>query len=350
MNTPKQLGFFMPPEWHPHSHCRIAWPHRIEEVWLTEAGLTAACRAYAKVAQAIAQFEPVTVLVNAAQQLDAVALCGPKINTLIMPHDDAWHRDSGPTFVISQAGELAGIHWQFNDYGNKEGNLSTAYANDAVLAKKLLEVLNIPCFDAPWILEGGAFHVDGAGNVLTTEQCLLNPNRANDLSKADWENALSDYLGVNNVIWLKDGLANDDTDGHIDTIACFVGPGHVLAATCDDPNDENYAALQENLARLRMAKDAQGRPLTVHTVPIPPPRYNPFGLRLALSYVNFYLANGAVIMCSFDAPEQDAAAYRLIQSLFPDRVVVQLPALAIYVGGGGIHCMTQQQPLATSTK
>jgi agmatine deiminase len=343
MTTPKQRGFFMPAEWHPHSHCRMAWPTRMA-VWHSEAGLKAACRAYATVAKAIARFEPVTMLVNADQRLDATALCGPTVKILVAPHNDSWHRDSGPTFVISKQGELAGVNWQFNNYGNKPQLLEEEYANDKALAKYLLDTLNIPCFDALFVLEGGSFHVDGQGTALVTEQCLLNPNRNPQLSRAEIEAGLMAYLGVEKVIWLGEGLLNDDTDGHVDTIACFVAPGKVLAAITDDPNDVNYAPLQDNLARLKAATDARGRAFEIHTVSIPSAHY--LGdMRMALSYVNFYIANGGIVMCSFNDPDYDQAAKNTISALFPDREVVQIPALDIYTGGGGIHCITQQQPL-----
>ncbi len=344
MTTPVQQGFFMPPEWHPHSQCRMAFPNRFD-VWTDEVGFKNACRAYAAVAKAIAHFEPITMLVNANQQLDAAALCGPSVKLMVVTHNDSWHRDTGATFVISRQGELAGINWQFNDYGNKENNDYSVYADDVDLAGRLLDELGIKRFNAPLILEGGSIHVDGEGTLITTEDCLLNPNRNPNLSREQIEEHLKAYVGVSKIIWLKHGLRNDDTDGHVDNVACFVGVGKVVALISSDPNDENYANLQENLATLRNATDAKGRPLEVFTIEQPKPTFTPEGERLGLSYINFYIANGGIVACSFDDPERDAACAATLKQLFPERQVVQIPAVDLYMGGGGVHCITQQQPL-----
>jgi agmatine deiminase len=197
---------------------------------------------------------------------------------------------------------------------------------------------------APLILEGGAIHVDGEGTLLTTEDCLLNSNRNPHLTRPEFEMLLHDYLGVKQVIWLGQGLQDDETSGHIDNLACFVRPGVVVALSSHDPQDGNYLALQDNLQRLRSATDAQGRRLEIIEIEQPARREDAQGLRLALSYINFYLANGGVIMPVFDDPA-DSAAILTLTRLFPNRRVVTVPALDLVHGGGGIHCITQQQPL-----
>jgi agmatine deiminase len=197
-------------------------------------------------------------------------------------------------------------------------------------------------FEAPFVLEGGSIHVDGAGTLLTSEQCLLNRNRNPGLDRKDIEANLRVWLGVREIVWLGQGLENDGTDGHVDNLACFVRPGLVLASVAPDPADPNHAPLADNLDRLRCARDARGRALEIIELPIPAPRVTDAG-RLAANYVNFYLANGAVIAPAFDDPMDRIAAERLALA-FPDRRIQQIPALAILEGGGGIHCITQQQP------
>jgi agmatine deiminase len=209
----------------------------------------------------------------------------------------------------------------------------------------VLEHLELPHHAAPLVLEGGAIHVDGEGACLTTERCLLDPNRNPELDKATIEALLSAHLGVRRVIWLGEGLRDDDSGGHVDNLACFVRPGVVLALAAGDPEDENHAALADNLARLRAARDAKGRELEVIEVAQPGPVEGDDGRRLALSYVNFYLANGAVILPSFE-DSKDKAAYETLAACFPGRELRQVPALDILRGGGGIHSITQQQPSA----
>ncbi len=315
----------------------MAWPCR-EEVW--GENLDAARTAYADVARAIADFEPVTMVCNPADVAEASLTLGngTAIDVVSMEIDDSWLRDSGPTFLLDRNGHLAGAHWRFNAWGQKY----QPYSRDAVVAKRILKHVGARRFRAPFVLEGGAIHVDGEGTVLTTEQCLLNQNRNPDVTKAQVEQNLRDWLGVSTVIWLPEGLEDDETDGHIDEIACFVRPGVVLALSTDDKSDGNFDVLQTNLDILRSAKDAKGRPLQVIEVP-QPARQEHKGKRLSLSYINFYIANGGVVMPAFDVAE-DERAFRIIRDAFPNRRVVQVHARDIFLGGGGIHCITQQQP------
>lgn len=333
---PADDGFFMPAEWAPHARCWMAWPCR-DSLW--EDGLDAARDAYAAVARAIAAFEPVTMLANEKDRADAAARCGAAVTCQALPLDDSWMRDSGPTFVIDGKGGIAGVDWRFNAWGEK----FHPFDQDAQIAERLLAQLGVKRYAAPLVLEGGSIHVDGEGTLLTSEECLLHPNRNPDLDRAAIEDLLRHYLGVSAFVWLGQGLDKDDTDGHVDNIACFVRPGVVMAVTCDDPADPNHAILGDNLARLKKAHDAKGRALEVIELPLPREARHRDGQRLALSYVNYYIANGGIVMPSFD-DAHDALARDIVAKAFPDRKVTQVPALPILAGGGGIHCITQQQP------
>jgi agmatine deiminase len=335
MPTPAEDGFFMPAEWAPHSRCWMAWPCRAETF---ACGIDEARTAYAEVARSIAQFEPVTMVCNPEDAAEVSLACGPGIEVLPLAISDSWIRDTGPSFVVDGKGGLAGVHWRFNAWG---GNYPD-HEVDATLGSRLLGKLELPCYEAPFVLEGGAFHVDGEGTLLTTEECLLNPNRNPGLTKPEIEGLLRAHLGVREVIWLGRGYEQDETDGHVDEIACFARPGVVIALTTDDTGDPNFERFQDNLDRLRRARDARGRELEV--VPVrQPERQDVKGVRLTLSYTNFYLANGGLVMPAFEDAADDEA-FRTYRRLFPDREVVQVPAMDIVRGGGGIHCITQQQP------
>jgi agmatine deiminase len=333
--SPAAAGFHMPAEWAPHAGTWMGWPCR-KDLW--GAGLAAAQHAYADVARAIARFETVTMLANAGDLAAAHAACGPGIDIVALPMDDSWLRDSGPSFVVNGNGETAGIAWGFNAWGEK----FPPWDKDARVAGLMLARLGMRAFTTDFILEGGSIHVDGQGTVLTTEQCLLNPNRNPGHKRGDIETQLNSWLGAHTIIWLGEGLENDHTDGHIDDIACFVRPGVVLAAVCADRGDANYAPLAENLRRLKNARDAQGRALEIIEMPLPGKREIAGVGRLAASYVNFYIANGGIIAPSFDDP-RDAEAERILQAAFPDRDVVMVPCLPVVAGGGSVHCITQQQ-------
>jgi agmatine deiminase len=339
---PVDDGFAMPPEWAPHARCWMQWPCREP---LFGKHLAAAREAFADVARAIAEFEPVTMIANPEHVVDASLKCGPGVSTLSLPLDDSWARDSGPTFVINGRSQVAGIDWRWNAWGNKYPD----HQRDAAVARSVLDHLGMRRYAAPLVLEGGAIHADGEGTLLTTESCLLNKNRNPDLSRDDVEQLLGRFLGVRKVIWLNGGLEDDDTDGHVDNVACFARPGVVLALGSGDPADGNYAVLSDNMQRLRTATDAAGRPLEVIAIEQPRRRESEDGRRLALSYINFYIANGGVIAPAFEDP-QDRHASDTLSKAFPDRRVVQVPATEILYGGGGIHCITQQQPVGEPAK
>ncbi|AWJ82854.1 agmatine deiminase [Azospirillum sp. TSH58] len=336
MTTPAAEGFTMPGEWERHTRCWMAWPCR-PETW-PEGAFDAAAAAYTDVARAISRFEPVTMVCDPADVADASLACGPGVEILPLPISDSWIRDTGPSFVTDGKGQLAGVHWRFNAWG---GNYPDS-DKDQQVGRLMLEHLGLRRFEAPLIMEGGSFHVDGEGTLLTTEQCLLNPNRNPNLGKAEIEELLKEHLGISTVIWLGEGYQDDETDGHIDEIALFVKPGVVMAITTDDPGDANFKAFQDNLDRLKRARDAQGRELEV--IPVrQPARRDESGVRLTLSYTNLYIANGGIVMPAFEDSADDEA-FRIVRRAFPDREIVQVPALDIVRGGGGIHCITQQQP------
>jgi agmatine deiminase len=339
MHRPVEDGFFMPAEWAPHKRCWMAWPCRAQ-VWGEH--LDAAREAYAEVARTIAEFEPVTMIANPEDVAEVSLRCGSQVGALPLGLDDSWARDIGPSFLVDGKGGLAGVDWRFNAWGGKYDD----YEKDADLARALLDRLEVPRYEAPMVLEGGSIHVDGEGTLLTSEQCLLNPNRNPKMTPKEIESCLGDYLGARTVVWLGQGLVDDETDGHVDNLACFVKPGVVLALTTQDSGDANFTALQDNLARLRAARDAKGRELEVVEIEQPAAAAGDDGRRLSRSYINFYIANGGIVMPSFEDPK-DTAAFATVSKCFPDRAVRQVPAGSIVLGGGGIHCITQQEPSPT---
>ncbi len=335
MTMPAAEGFYMPAEWSRHDRCWMAWPCR-EEVWGDR--LEDVREAYADVAKAIAKFEPVTMAANPDHVVSASLACGGTVEVLPLELDDSWMRDFGPTFVIDGKGGIAGCDWRFNAWGGKY----EFYNQDSRVPARLLEHLEIRLLEAPFVLEGGAIHGDGEGTVLTTETVLLNPNRNPGMEKPEMEQLLKDWLGAEKIIWLPAGYHYDETDGHVDNVACFARPGVVLAASCRDESDPNYGILNANIEILRAVRDARGRELEVLTLD-QPASMEEDGERLIKTYVNFYIANGGIVMPGF-ADKQDLVALRKVAEAFPGREVVQVLATEIVRGGGGIHCITQQQP------
>jgi agmatine deiminase len=357
MTTPRRDGFRMPAEFEPHAGTWMAWPERPDNWRL---GAKPAQEAFTAVATAIAASEPVTVGVSGAQFTNARARLPEAIRVVELSTNDAWLRDTGPTGVIDGKGRVRGVDWVFNAWGGLAGGLYYPWDQDDLVARKLLEVEGLDRYRAPFVLEGGAIHVDGEGTVLTTEECLLNPNRNPGATRADVERNLRDYLGIERVIWLGRGVYNDETDGHVDNLCCFIRPGEVALTWCDDPADPQHEISRDALARLKAARDARGRPLLVHKLPQPGPLYmtaeeaagvdaregsrpRQAGDRMVGSYVNFYIANRRVVMPLLD-PRTDARALRVLRKLFPGREVVGVAAREILLGGGNIHCITQQLP------
>ncbi|MBD8684091.1 agmatine deiminase [Pseudomonas sp. CFBP 13719] len=358
-STPRADGFHMPAEWAPHTQTWMLWPERPDNWRLGGKPVQAAHVALAK---AIARFEPVTVGVSAGQYDNARArLDVPNIRVVEMSSDDAWMRDTGPTFVIDQSGQVRGVDWAFNAWGGFAGGLYAPWNRDEQVASKVLDMERCQGYHTQgFVLEGGSIHVDGEGTLITTEECLLNRNRNPHLDREQIERILADHLAVDKIIWLPDGLFNDETDGHVDNFCCYVRPGEVLLAWTDDASDPNYARCQAALQVLENSVDAKGRALVVHKMPIPGPLYatqeecdgvdlvagsqerHP-SVRLAGSYVNFLIVNGGIIAPSFDDP-LDSQAQALLQQLFPEHEVVMVPGRELLLGGGNIHCLTQQQP------
>jgi agmatine deiminase len=334
--TPRAQGFAMPAEWAPHARCWMAWPCRAE-LWGER--MDAARRAVAEVAKAIVRYEPVTMIARPDLTAEASLQCGQGISVLPLDYDDSWIRDTGPTFVVDRAGALAGVDWRFDGYGGR----APAFDQDARLAEAICARLDVPRLAAPIVLEGGGLHVDGEGSCLVCAASVLDPRRNPSLSRDAAAAVLADHLGITQVIWLEHGVVGDPSGGHVDNVACFIRPGVVMALTSRDKDDANFAGLQDNLARLRATRDAAGRELEVIEVEQPAARSHPDGRRLTISYLNFYLANGAVLLPMFGDAKDDAA-YAAIKAAFPDRQAIQIDAIDLVHGGGGIHCITQQQP------
>lgn len=341
--SPAALGFRMPAEWELHAATWLSWPHK-EASWPGK--LERIPPIWVEMVRRLVAGEQVNVLVNDAAPAATVhALLADagvplaRVRLHDVPTDDAWMRDHGPTFV-TRGDEFALVDWIYNAWGGKY----PPWQNDDRVPHALAEVLHAPRFEPGLVLEGGSIDVDGAGTLLTTEQCLLNPNRNPGRSRADIERALCDYLGARRVLWLGDGILGDDTDGHVDDLTRFVAPATVVTVVEDDPADPNHAPLQDNLQRLRGMRDAAERPLRVVTLPMPTPvEYD--GQRLPASYANFYIANAVVLVPVFDCPN-DARALATLRELFPTREVVGITATDMVWGLGACHCVTQQQPAA----
>jgi agmatine deiminase len=339
MSVPIDDGYAMPGEYAPHARCWMAWPPD-GETFLGK--LDQARDAYAAVARAIAEFEPVTMVARPEHAADAARRCGSGVSILEMGLNDAWMRDMGPTFLVDGKGGLASVHWRFNAWGEKG-----AYDLDEKVGRLVSDHLGIRRYSArPFVLEGGAFHVDGEGTLITTESCLLHPNRNPGLNREEIEKRLRDYLGVEKVIWLPGMSADTGTDGHVDGIACFVRPGVVMMEAPQGSDDPFRPILEENARCLRATRDARGREIQI--IDLGPTRQSfgplwPDGEDFPLGYVNYYIANGGVVMPCYGDVE-DARAAETVARAFPDRRVVQVPALDIAIGGGMIHCITQQQP------
>lgn len=334
---PVESGFMMPPEWIRHRRTIMEWPVK-EALWPEP--FEEILPAYAEIVNTIARFEPVTLLVNPHLVEEARTFCNNNIEILPVKHNDSWARDNGPTFIINPQGEIAGINWIFNGWGGKYPS-----EDDNRVAPTLLKNWNLRQFDAPLVMEGGSFHVDGEGTLLTTEECLLNPNRNPGLTRNEIEAYLEKYLNVSKIIWLKRGWTGDDTDGHIDNVACFAKPGTIITQICSDPKDPNYTISQENLDILRRETDARGRRLEIITIEQPQATYYE-DTRLTLSYLNFYFVNSGIILPVFGGinTESDKKAAAVLQKVFPDRSVVPVNGLIVARGGGNVHCLTQQVP------
>lgn len=356
--TPRSDGFRMPGEYELHHGCWMLWPERPDNWRL---GAKPAQKAFTEVARAIARFEPVTIGVSAAQFQQARHCLPGVVRVVELSYNDSWMRDVGPTFVVNDSGVVRLVDWEFNAWGGLQGGLYFPWDQDSLVAQKVGEIAGIDRYKAPLVLEGGSIHVDGEGTIITTEQCLLNPNRNPELNRGDIEELLRKYLNVKTIIWLGQGVYNDETDGHVDNLCCFVRPGVVALTWTEDRSDPQYELSADALKRLTGTIDARGRRLEVHKIQQPKPiiitREECEGVdhvegtlprregdRLAASYINFYIADGGMVVPQFGDP-QDRAALAKFAELLPDREIVGVYAREILLGGGNIHCITQQQPL-----
>lgn len=357
LTTPRSDGFRMPAEWEPHSGCWMLWPERSDN-W--RRGAKPAQHAFAAVAAAIARGEPVTVCVSPAQFVIAREMLDPAIRVVEMTSNDSWIRDCGPTFVVDDKGAVRGIDWKFNAWGGLDDGLYFPWDQDDLVGEKVLEIERDDRYAPDFVLEGGSIDVDGEGTVLTTEECLLNANRNPNLGRADIERMLRDYLNVDSVLWLPKGVYLDETDGHIDNFCRFVAPGEVVLTWTDDTGDPQHAISAEAFDLLASMRDAKGRALKIHKLHQPSPVLitaeeaaevdhvpgtlpRQPGDRLAASYVNFYIANNAIVLPVYGDP-QDARARQTLAALFPTRDIITLPGREILLGGGNVHCITQQEP------
>ena len=357
-STPAADGFRMPAEFEPHEGCIMIFPERSDS-W--QYGAYAARKAFVKIAEVIAESEKLTVCASEAQYDNARAMLPDHIRVVEMASNDSWARDYAPTFVKNDAGEVRGIDWGFNAWGGLYDGLYFPWDKDNRMARKLCDLLEKDVYDKRgFILEGGSIHVDGEGTCMVTESCLLSKGRNPELSREQIESILKEYLNVSTVLWLPCGIYHDETNEHVDNICAFVAPGEVVLAWTEDESDVQYAMSKACLDYLEKAVDAKGRRIKVHKLPLPKPvtmtaeecdgldacwdepTRNP-GERLAASYVNFYISNKNIVMPGFGDPA-DEKAKRILQDLFPDREVVQIYARDILIGGGNIHCITQQIP------
>ncbi|UCE90768.1 MAG: agmatine deiminase family protein [Methanobacteriota archaeon] len=332
--SPSHDGFSMPAEWQPHTGCLISWPCA-PETW--HGHIRQAEVEYQSVIEAVNRFEPVTVLSDPSTVVDVREKSGDGAPVIVVDLDDSWIRDNGPIFVTSAAGDVALVDFLFNAWGSKG-----PHSKDERVPESLSRELRVRRYVANMVLEGGSISVDGEGTLMTTEQCLLNPNRNPSMDGEQIEGGLKDFLGVSKVLWLGRGQAEDVTDGHVDGVACFSGPKTVIIAHTDDTSDPNHDMLAENRARLETSTDAKGRSIEIIDLVQPRPREH-LGHDITPGYINHYVANGGIVAPEFGIPEDPVAAETL-RSCYPDREVVTVSVPCIEVGGGGIHCITQQIP------
>ncbi len=357
-STPKKDGFRMPGEFEVHAGTYIIWPERPDNWRL---GGKPAQEVFTEVARVIGKYEPVTMVVSRAQYSNARGMLPDYVRVVEMSNDDSWIRDCGATFVVNEGGEVRGVDWTFNAWGGLVDGLYFPWDQDDKIAQKMCELERVDSYRLnDFILEGGSIHVDGEGTVMVTEECLLSEGRNSDLSREEIEEVLCEYLNCEKVLWIPRGIYNDETNGHVDNMCNFVRPGVVLLAWTDDENDPQYERSVEAYNYLSSVTDAKGRKLEIHKMLIPSPilitKEESLGVdavdgtlprqegdRMAASYVNYYTGNGFVALPVFNDPH-DELAIKKLQELYPDRVIEPIYAREILLGGGNIHCITQQLP------
>jgi agmatine deiminase len=349
-DLPIQQGYHMPPEWHPHSGTELHWPEN-RETWPGER-LSRVEKVYLRIIEALQPYERIHLFVSnesskvhVQKQLAKAGLSTDNIQFHIKKINDVWARDCGPLFIGRQGNdqdwEYAITNWEYNAWGGKY----PPYGDDNEIPAYFSETYNLPRFDTDMVLEGGSIDINGEGVLLTTESVLLNPNRNPSLSKKDIEDRLKNFLGQKKIIWLKNGLAGDDTDGHIDDLSRFVNESTIVTMTTNNPDDVNYRILQENLEILHSATDVYGRSFTIETLPMPETRIAGVTVDgseyVPASYANFYIANDVVLLPYYDQ-RYDDQVHELMQHYFPDRKVIGIPCQDLVWGQGAIHCITQQ--------
>lgn len=325
----------MPAEFEPHAATWMAWPTR-RSIWGERFG--AVKSDYASLAATIARFEPVQMVACPVDAEEARRLCGSSVSVVELPIDDSWARDAGPVFLVDDRGEVAASAWRFTAWGHKYH----PHDQDALLARRIAAHVGVPVATSELALEGGGILVDGEGTLITTETCLLNANRNPGLTRAEVDAELMRVLGVRKVVWLPGDPLETETNGHIDGLVALSAPARALVEVNDDRSDPRFEILRENRRALELATDARGRHFEIQPI-VEADRSTEVGERYCRSYVNFYIANGAVIAPAYHRPS-DTIVADLLQRAFPDRTVVMLPIGAIATGGGGFHCVTQQQP------
>ena len=356
--TPKADGFRMPGEFEAHDGCYMIWPERPDNWRL---GGKPAQKVFARVANTIGKYEPMTMIVSNAQYENARHLLNDYVRLVEMTNDDSWVRDCGATFVINDKGDMRGVDWTFNAWGGLVDGLYFPWANDDKIARKMCDIERVDRYRTDdFILEGGSIHVDGEGTVMVTEECLLSEGRNSHMTKEEIGNMLCEYLNCEKVLWIPRGIYNDETNGHVDNMCNFVKPGVVVLAWTDDENDPQYERSVEAYNYLSNETDAKGRKLEIHKLLTPKPILitkeesegvdavdgtlpRQEGDRLAASYANYYTGNGFIALPVFDDPN-DEKAVKLLKELYPDREIVPIYAREILLGGGNIHCITQQVP------
>jgi agmatine deiminase len=343
--NPRELGYHMPAEWEPHEATWLSWPHK-EASW--PGAFERVPGIFVEITKHLSDSELVRINVADEDFADRVRSLlrrgGVNLDAVrfhFNPTDDAWVRDHGPIYVVRDRGgkrERGIIDWGYNAWGNKY----PPYDQDDVVPSRIAAETGETLFKPDIVMEGGSLDVNGRGTLITTEACLLNPNRNPQLNRAQIEGYLRDYLGVGHILWLGDGIAGDDTDGHIDDLTRFVSPDAVVTVIEDDRQDENYEVLQENYERLLKMKNEAGNSLRVIELPMPGPVYFE-NQRLPASYANFYIANRSVLVPTY-RHKNDELACAILQEIFSDRRVIGIDCVELIWGLGSIHCVTQQQP------
>jgi agmatine deiminase len=334
---PSELGFTLPAESASHAGCWMAWPRRAE-LWREH--LEGAREDYVRVARAIARFEPLTMIADPADVAEAQSRCGATIQVVALPIDDSWLRDSGPTFLLDRSGRKAAAAFTFNAWGGKYH----PFAKDAAVGARIATLAGVPVFRSDLVIEGGGFQSDGQGTLIAAESCVLNPNRNPGWTKAQADAELRAMLGIEKVVWLPGDVIDTETDGHVDGYIAYIKPAALLLEVVADRADPRFDIMAENRRVLETETDARGRHFELVPIAEAPRSVVPADARVfCRSYVNFYLANGAVIAAAYGIAE-DAQVASTLRRVYPDREIVQLPLHDLFRGGGGIHCITQQEP------